>query len=365
MKLKNEVLVGLVVVASLLILAIGGWWLTGRAWGGEERQLVATFRAVGTLGEGNPVKFRGVAVGRVTKITLAPAGNGVFVEMAVVDALTLPRDAGVILSPESLFGDWQAEIVSRSWQPDLVFTTSTSANVLPGATLPDISELTAVAARIAGDIEVLSDRVQLAFTEETAVKIRETIDNVSEVSERMNGFIDQQTRTYGQVGSNVLASTENIRDATATAELAANDIRAAINQGDVQRILTNARQASENLNRFSAQLSSAASGVPGLVTRADSTLSSIGRTADGVNDMVRTLGPTIEQVGPTLQEAQRALATLSRAAAKIEEGNGTLGRLIADPALYEETQRAIVTLRRLLADVQANPGKYIGKVNVF
>jgi hypothetical protein len=42
-----------------------------------------------------------------------------------------------------------------------------------------------------------------------------------------------------------------------------------------------------------------------------------------------------------------------------------MGRLLADPALYEETQRAIVTLRRLLADIQQNPAKYIGQLQVF
>jgi hypothetical protein len=36
-----------------------------------------------------------------------------------------------------------------------------------------------------------------------------------------------------------------------------------------------------------------------------------------------------------------------------------------DPALYEETQAALATLRRLMADVQANPGKYIGAVKLF
>ena len=59
------------------------------------------------------------------------------------------------------------------------------------------------------------------------------------------------------------------------------------------------------------------------------------------------------------------MATLQRAAALIEQGNGTLGRLMADPALYEETQAAIATLRRILADLQANPAKYIGAVKVF
>ncbi|MDB4948105.1 MAG: putative transporter [Gemmatimonadetes bacterium] len=365
MKLKNEVLVGITVVAGLVVMAVGGFWLTGRPWGQKEAQIVATFRAVGTLTTGNKVKYRGVTVGRVEQIELAPHGDGVFVSMSVQPGLHFPPDAAVLISPESFFGDWQAEIVSQSWHTDMLFTKAQRAGVLPGATMPDISELTAVASRIAGDIEVLSDRVQVAFTEETAVKIRRTIENAEAISEQLRGFMDQQTHTYSAVGGNVLASSANIRQATETAKLTAVDIRGAINGGDVRQILSNARQASENLNRFSQQLNAAGSGIPGLVSKADTTLGSIGQTAQGVNQMVRTLGPQLQQLGPTLEEAQRAMRTLDRAAAKIQEGNGTLGRLIADPALYEETQRAVVTLRRLLADLQENPGKYVGKVKLF
>ncbi|HET6229115.1 MAG TPA: MlaD family protein [Longimicrobiaceae bacterium] len=365
MRLKNEVLVGMTVVAALVVLAGGGFWMSGRSWRHAPVKIDATFRAVGTLAKGNKVKYRGVEIGRVEEIQLAPRGDGVFVNMSIEPGLTFPPDAGVVLSPESFFGDWQAEIVSRSWQPDLQFTYAKTSGVLPGATLPDISELTAVAARIAGDIEVLSNRVQLAFTEETAVKIRRTIENAEAISEQLRGFMDQQTHTYSDVSRNVLASSANIRDATGTAKLAAADIRGTIGSGDVRTILANARQASENLNAFSTQLSAAAAGIPGLVTRADTTLGSINRTAQQAGQVMNTLGPQLQQVGPTLQEAQRAMQTLQQAMAKIQEGHGTLGRLIDDPALYEETQRAIVTLRRLLADLQANPGKYVGQVKVF
>ncbi len=80
---------------------------------------------------------------------------------------------------------------------------------------------------------------------------------------------------------------------------------------------------------------------------------------------MNTLEPQIQEVGPTIVEARAALATLRRAAERIEQGEGTLGRLMEDPALYEETQAAIATLRRVLADLQANPARYIGEVRIF
>jgi phospholipid/cholesterol/gamma-HCH transport system substrate-binding protein len=59
------------------------------------------------------------------------------------------------------------------------------------------------------------------------------------------------------------------------------------------------------------------------------------------------------------------MSTLNQAMQKINEGNGKLGRLLTDPTLYEETQCAVDTLRRVLTDIQQNPGRYIGELQVF
>ena len=358
MKLRNEALVGLVVIMGIIAAVIGAVWLSGRSWGASERIVLAAFDEVGTISEGNPVKYRGVNVGRVEAVELSPGGTGVYVTLSVDDRITLPRDAGVLLSAESMFGDWQAEIVSQARYPDLPFTRSPRRDILPGSTLPDISELTAVAARIASDIELLSERIQIAFTPETAVKIRETVENMGEVSERITGFIDRQTLTYGEVGDNMLASTANIRQATAAAQATMADVRASLRGGDVQQILGNARVASENLQALSAQLSGAASGVPGLVARTDSVVGALGQA-------VTDLRPGIAAFAPTVTEARSALTNFNALLTQLQTQEGSLGRLLSDPALYEEFQRLVVTMQRLMADIQANPGKYIGELQVF
>ena len=360
MRLKNEVTVGIMVVAGIILLVLGALWLGGKPWGQEQLELTAIFREVGELREGNPVKYRGVQVGRVTGIELSPGGQGVLVRMEVQPGLDFPPQPAVVLAPASLFGDWQASIISMPSQPDLAFTTAPDAEILPGASLPDITELTAVGARIAEDLETLSERVELAFTEETAIKLRQTVENVQEISEQLTGFVAQQTETYQGVSQNVLAATQNIEEATATVERVATGV-----EDEIPVIVANARQASQNLQELSEALQGAASGVPGLVARADTTLTTLNQVAVDVGGLVRDAGPAVQELGPTIAEARTALATLQRVAGSIEQGEGTLGRLLEDPALYEETQAAISTLRRILADVQANPGRYIGEVRLL
>jgi phospholipid/cholesterol/gamma-HCH transport system substrate-binding protein len=360
MKLKNEVAVGFVVVGALILMLIGGFWLSGKPWREPQTELTAIFDGVGELREGNPVKLRGVQVGRITEIGLSEGGEGVLVSMEVTSNLKLPDDAAVVLSPASLFGDWQAAIISMPEQPDLQFTRSTAPGMLPGASLPDITELTAVGARIAEDLEILANRVELAFTEETAIKIRETVDNVQEASEQFSGFVQQQTATYEAVSNNVLSATQNIADATATVQRVAVGV-----ETEVPQIVANARMASQSLRELSESLQAATAGVPTLVARTDTTLAGFDRMLARVADLVEQLEPTVAEVAPTIAEARQAMASLQGVLERIERGEGTLGRLAADPALYEEMQASIATLRRVLADLQANPARYIGEFKIF
>ncbi|HEX6924984.1 MAG TPA: MlaD family protein [Longimicrobiaceae bacterium] len=360
MKLKNEVTVGVVVLAAIVLLVASAFWLSGKPWGEEQRELLAIFHEVGELREGNPVKFRGVQVGRVSEIGLAPGGGGVLVHMLVDPDLPEQAQPAVVLSPASLFGDWQAEIISLTQQPDLEFATTTQPGVLPGAALPDITELTAVGARIAEDLETLSERVDLAFTEETALKIRQTIENIQDISEQLTGFVEQQTQTYATMGDNMLAATQNVAEVTATVERVAGGV-----EQEIPLIVANARQASQNLEELSIRIQAATEGLPTFMARADTTMQVITGVAQSIDGMITRLEPQVEEVGPLIVEARAAMQTLQRASERLENGEGTLGRLMEDPALYEETQAAIATLRRLMADMQANPGKYIGAFRLF
>lgn len=360
MRLKNEVTVGVFVLLGLVLLILGALWLADTPWGEDQRELRAIFLEVGELKEGNPLKYRGVQVGRVMTIGLAGRGEGVIVEMQLDPDVVLPPQPAVVLAPASLFGDWQANLITMSDMADLQFTTASGDNILPGATLPDITELTAVGARIADDLQTLSERVQLAFTEETALDIRRTIENVESMSETMTGFVEQQTQTYSGVSQNVLQATRDIQEATRTVTALATVVGS-----EVSAIVANARTASQNLEELSTRLEGATQGVPAMVARADTTLANFGELASTANQVLQALQPQAQEVGPMLVQARAAMTQLNGIMTRLETGDGTAARLMNDPALYEEVQRLISTMNRLMADVQANPGRYIGEVQIF
>ncbi len=50
---------------------------------------------------------------------------------------------------------------------------------------------------------------------------------------------------------------------------------------------------------------------------------------------------------------------LQRVSSKIDRGDGTLGKLVNDPKLYDDAKESVTELRLLIADIKKNPKKYI------
>ena len=53
------------------------------------------------------------------------------------------------------------------------------------------------------------------------------------------------------------------------------------------------------------------------------------------------------------------LGELNRTVARINEGTGTVGRLMNDPRLYESLETASANLAALLEDLKAHPKRYV------
>jgi phospholipid/cholesterol/gamma-HCH transport system substrate-binding protein len=48
-----------------------------------------------------------------------------------------------------------------------------------------------------------------------------------------------------------------------------------------------------------------------------------------------------------------------RVLAKLDRGEGALGRALNDPELYDRAIVAVAQLERLITDVKDNPGRYV------
>lgn len=152
---------------------------------------------------------------------------------------------------------------------------------------------------------------------------------------------DIQT-VVGRVEELLAAPTvENLRgSAQQVRELLTRLSRMAEDQGEEIARLT------ESLNRSAQGLEVAAESgedFASAVARADSTLATVQETAE------------------SLRKVSSSLETILL---RVEEGEGTLGRLSTDSALYETLTRAAESVRALAEDIKLNPGRYV-KVEIF
>ncbi|HEX6938958.1 MAG TPA: MlaD family protein [Longimicrobiales bacterium] len=329
MKKRTEAIVGAVILAGLVVIFAGTLWLKDVGFGREEITLRARFREVGQILVGNTVKLRGVPIGRVEDIAFEPGGAGVIVSMRIDRNAPLPEDPVVLLSPESMFGDWQAEIFPRSRFPRYAYAESPDPGVLPGYALPDISRLTAVADEIASNLATLTDRVETAFTEETAASIRMAIENIQEVSERLTALVGTQQQAIEEVARNLSETSAALGEAAIAVQHTMAQVDSAVAHGEVADIVDNIARATARFDSLTVELLRTSGEFRAVAMRADSTMGAMGAVAR-----------------------------------RLEAGEGSLGMLLQDTVLYTQLVRTNALLQALLMDFQANPGKYI-KLELF
>ena len=338
MNSARDALVGVVIIAAVVLGVGGTLWLQGYALGVDQREVDAVFTEVGQIRTGAPVKVRGVRVGRIQEITMDPDGQRVRLRLRVDEQAVFPDDPVVVLSPESMFGDWQAEIHPRGRFRHATYAEvrEDEEDVLPGWALPDITQLTAEAAQIAENMAELTDRVGIAFSEETARNIAALIDNVEEVSQDLAELVAQQSESFAQVTQDFREAATGIREAAYEAQRTLQTVDRTF--GSVDELL-----GSEQMETFLANLTD-------------------------LSEDLKTLGGDLQG---THQEARRALARIDTTFVRIghviqmaEEGEGSLARLLRDPTAMAELEGTLVELQTLLEDIRENPRRYL-RLSIF
>ena len=276
---RNEVVVGATILGALALVVVGTLWLKGKKFGSEDVDVQARFREVGLLAPGNDVKMRGVPVGKVKSVELEPSGEAVAVVLTVKAGVHFPRDPVVLLSPSSMFGDWQAEIFPRSAFPQYDYAESPDRTVLPGYTLPDMSRLTSVADQIARNLAVLTDRFGIAFTEETAMNLREAIDNIQEVSAKLTSMVGAQQKTITEVSTNLASTSRSLNDAAAVAQRAFAQIDTAAGHGELKGAVQDLRRSAARMDSISGVLAASSRQLRATLGAADTAFHAVAAVA--------------------------------------------------------------------------------------
>lgn len=329
MKRSSDFAVGATMLIGIAIILAAILWVKQADFGRQQTEVLVRFRDVGGVRMGTPVVVRGVRAGRVEGMALADGG---FVEVRMVldPLVALPNEPVVLLRESSLFGEWQATILERSavGRDEDVIRQLTEATrddgVLPGATLPDIATLTAVAGEIAGDVASVAERVRVAFDDAAAREMRASIRNFADLSTVLARTVREQSNNLTTMSADVRGGVESLVRSAELMRTVAERVDSSTSRGEVRRIVDDA-----------------------------------GEAARQVREASRRLLAISEQLGRSQTRLESVLATSDSIAQKINAGNGTLGLMINDPSLYRNSDSLMLELRSLIADMQKNPRKYV------
>ena len=163
------------------------------------------------------------------------------------------------------------------------------------------------------------------------------------------GFMDIGTK-LGDQASSVLGGVNEIRFKEVSEDL----------QRSLRAFERLAGVYSNTVTGPMAQLTTTMQGLRAVSARIDSVLlaAQLDRTA-------RTADSLMANLGRLSTSAQSTASQLDSVLARINRGEGTMGKFMADTLLYQNTQRLVKSLQEFVDELKKNPGKIGLTVRIF
>lgn len=331
MKFSREVLIGLVAIITLVASIWGYKYLKGENIFTKDKTFHAEYTNIDQLGKSDPVLINGFQVGSVLDIKLNEKNNRtLIVTFSVLSDINIPDGSVANIVPTSVMGG--KAIVLR-----LNGVCSPDECLPPGSFLKgeaksllesyigsdDIDEyMTSLSRNVGQFIDSLDHSIQKSEMRDgfgkTFKELETTIVNLSRATKQINTLAISLNNSLPSVMHNIDGIVRNINE-----------------EGEsIKETLHNLRAVSNDLKETDIQ------GI-----------------AHNANDVIISSGEAIE----ALKESSNSLKEVLN---NIEEGEGSLGKLMQDESLYNNLNRTTNNLDLLLQDLRLNPKRYIN-VSVF
>jgi phospholipid/cholesterol/gamma-HCH transport system substrate-binding protein len=311
--MTREVKVGLTIIVAVVIFFTGIRLFQGLPLLRGTYEMHTTFENAGGLVSGNPVLAHGVKVGTVKRVFLDPETRMVQVTFQVDSQVTVPEGSTAEISGFAAFG-------------------GTSLNLTlggPGASaLPAGSAIPGRSTGLLGDI---------------TGRVPGMMARIESVLEGLDATI---TDVRGVVG--------NSRDDVKTTLVA---FRQSAEQ--VQALMIEER---DRLARLMAGAERALAGVE--TVTADAHLFAVSNQ-DTIRVAIQRANQMLSRMDLAAGDLQTTLGRIDSLTARVERGEGDLGRMMRDGGVVARADSAVLQITRILADFEREPGRYLRHLKAF
>ena len=301
MKLTREIKTAILVIASILLFIWGYSFLKGKDLFTNYKTLYVEYDNVEDLSQSAPVTLNGLAIGKVTKITINETTGKLMVELQLKTDFPISKTSTAALYSPSLIGGKQIKII------------------------PNLADK-----ELAAEGQTLAPAVELGLTESLGGKIEPIEAKLNLMLANINTLV---------------AGLNNVLDKKG--------------QEDLKKSLAELSQTMEQFHKASGSINSILdtnkAQINGAVTNFNKMSSNFNKISDSLNKA--DLGKTVRNLNQTLAKIDGIMTNLN-------SGKGTAGKLLNDDALYNNLAKTSKELELLLQDVRLYPTRYVN-VSLF
>ena len=298
LKISREVKVAVLVIAGILLFVYLYNYLKGENIIGNSRTYYTVYDNIEGLGTSSPVTINGFVVGKVNGITFAEDGSGrVKVKMLLDDVgFEFSKNSKAQLYENGLIGGKAIAIIPAFDGAE----NAKKGDMLEGTVKAGLSEL-------------LNQR--LTPLQE---KIEAMMVSADSVLTNINSIFDAKTKTNLQSGI-----------------------------ANLNQVIANFKKTSESIDLI----------IVGNKEKLDNTLANVDSISTNLNQITDSIAKA--DLANTIIKLESTIQNFDNILASIEDGEGSIGKLLKDEGLYNNLEGASKQLEQLLQDMKLNPKRYV------
>ena len=296
MKLSKEVKTGILTVSAILLFIYGYSFIKGSDIFDSSRIFYVSYQNVEGLDNSARVTINGLAVGKVKSINLVNKEGGLIVSFSVDREFNFSRNSIVRIYSSSLIGGKQLAII---------LDNETNNIAKSGDTLR-------------GEIEKGMLEVMTGGLKPLEQKVLTTLSNLDSLVLNLTDVLDDETRL------NIKESIVSLNQTMNSFKEASGNLNSLIktNKEKLNNTFANLEIASENFAKLSDSLAQI-------------------------------------ETGKMVKDLENILSRFNSILEGIENGKGSIGKLLKDDKLYDNLEGASKQLELLLEDMKLHPKRYV------
>ncbi len=301
MKLTREIKTAILVIASILLFIWGYSFLKGRDLFSSYTTLYVEYDSVEGLAPSAPVTLNGLGIGKIEKITINPTNGKLLVELQIKTDFPIAKSSLATIYEPGFIGGKQIAIE------------------------PNFSDKTVVEQ---GDR--LNGNVRLGLTESLSKKLVPLQDKIEKVLVNADNLITGINNVLNK------KTQEDLKKSLA----------------ELSKTMEQFHQASTGVN---SMITENKTQINGAVSNLNKTTNNFAKISESIDKA--DLGKTVTSLNSTLAKVNGIMAGL-------EQGNGSMGKLLKDDVFYNNLSKTSKELELLLQDLRLYPTRYVN-VSLF